>query len=148
MIWYEGVADINHDGRGEVLVFSTASGCCRPYPNAYESYVIRWLEGRLQLLTQHGEAFALGEDSGRGDAFTGWTCTGAHPVITTALLRSYTRADVRRTTVFIDGRVVHTRTSVAHDMSITRAQEAAYSRVDCPPLNQEGFDPADPHPLG
>jgi hypothetical protein len=137
---YEGAADLSHTGRDDVLVWSTASGCCQPYPNAYESLVLRWRDGQLRLLERDGQPYeGFAYNGGRGDAFSGWRCTGSRPVITQTDFPIYDRGVVRTTVVAITGWQVHTTTQV-EQRRLTPAQAGELATVDCPPLNAVGFD--------
>lgn len=145
---YQGIADVSHDGQGDIFVWVSAAGCCRPYPSAYGSYVLRWFGGRLRLLSENAKPFAgFAENSGRGDVFYGWSCTGPHPVIRSVDYPAHGFGTVRTSTVYISGWQVHTRTSGVKQR-ITPAQAFRFGRVACPPLNQVGFDPRDTNVFG
>ena len=78
----QGLPDLLGDGRREVLVYSSAAGCCGYAPVDSQSYVLAIAQGRLSLVRfENGKPLQLSFSNGRGDTYAQVKCQGNGSII-------------------------------------------------------------------
>jgi hypothetical protein len=139
---YEGVSDLDGDGRGEVLTWTSATGCCQPYPNAYGVSVVTYDGNRLRFVRLDKRPLSLGYDAGRGDEYAGFTCQGG--TITQRIAQIVGVAQ-RNWRLRISTRLIAMHGAQAEATSQSQTVQVgsgrALERVRCRGLNEWGFDP-------
>lgn len=124
------------DGRADILLGSTAAGCCGVYhlPDTH-SAVLRLWHGRLrQVRWVTGRPLTLTFDAGRGDLYAGIRC-GRAELRQVRVLRGATRAHVRAIT--IEGRTATVRHVGNGSVPVGLVAKRAATR--CPGMTKDGW---------
>ncbi len=137
----QALADLFGGGRADIMVASSAAGCCRSYQLLdASSVVLIYRHQRLKLLHYpSGRLFVLLFNTGRGDAFAGIRCSGHQLTQTTVFLAASKRLSVTASTYRLTRNTVTRRELSTRTVSGSERQALALTTTKCPGMNRYGW---------
>jgi hypothetical protein len=80
----QAIADLWDTGTKQILIYSSASGCCGDHPNESQSLVVALVGQSLRVVQDASKPLRLAFSDGRGDVYASIECrSGSHAVIQT-----------------------------------------------------------------